>query len=71
TVAGLTLGIPLGMAEPSEPAYADYLRIGHMGHVNAHMVLGALSVMEAGMKALAIPHGAGALDAAAAAVAGG
>lgn len=64
TNAGVTLGIPLGMALPDESAYGDYLRIGHMGHVNAHMVLGVLSVMEAGMKALGIPHGAGALDSA-------
>ncbi len=68
--AGVTLGIPLGMAEPGEPAYADYLRIGHMGHVNAHMVLGVLAVMEAGLRALGVPHGPGALDAAAAVVAG-
>ncbi|MCA3453583.1 MAG: alanine--glyoxylate aminotransferase family protein, partial [Rhodobacter sp.] len=42
----------------------------HMGHVNAHMMLGALAVMEAGMQALGIAHGPGALDAAAAVVAG-
>jgi hypothetical protein len=36
-----------------------------MGHVNAHMVLGALSVMQAGMEALGIEHGPGALEAAA------
>ena len=51
-VAGVTLGIPLGMALPDEAAYGDYLRIGHMGHVNAHMVLGVLGVIEAGMQAL-------------------
>jgi alanine-glyoxylate transaminase/serine-glyoxylate transaminase/serine-pyruvate transaminase len=66
--AGVTLGIGLGMALPSEPAYADFLRIGHMGHVNAHMVLGVLAAMEAGMQALGIPHGPGALEAAAGAV---
>jgi alanine-glyoxylate transaminase/serine-glyoxylate transaminase/serine-pyruvate transaminase len=71
TQAGVTLGIGLGMAEPHEPAYGDFLRVAHMGHVNAHMTLGALGVMEAGMRALAIPHGAGALDAAAAVIAGG
>ncbi len=70
TQAGVTLGIGLGMAEPHEPAYGDFLRIAHMGHVNAHMTLGVLGVMEAGMRALAIPHGAGALDAAAAVIAG-
>lgn len=69
--AGVTLGIGLGMAEPSDPAYGDFLRVAHMGHVNAHMTLGVLAVMEAGMRALAIPHGAGALDAAAAAIAAG
>lgn len=68
--AGVTLGVPLGMAEVGEPAYSDFLRIGHMGHVNAHMVMGVLATMEAGMQALAIPHGKGALDAAAAVVAG-
>jgi alanine-glyoxylate transaminase / serine-glyoxylate transaminase / serine-pyruvate transaminase len=63
--AGVTLGIGLGMALPSEPAYADFLRVAHMGHANAHMVLGALASMEAGMQALGIAHGAGAIEAAA------
>lgn len=65
TRAGVTLGIGLGMAAPTDPAYHGFLRVGHMGHVNAHMTLGALAVMDAGLKALNIPHGAGALDAAA------
>jgi len=63
--AGVTLGIGLGMAEPDDPEWHGYFRIGHMGHVNAHMVMGALGTMEAGLKALAIPHGSGALEAAA------
>jgi len=67
--AGVTLGIGLGMAMAHEPAYADFLRIGHMGHVNAHMVLGVLASMEAGLTALDIPHGTGAVEAAAAAFA--
>jgi alanine-glyoxylate transaminase/serine-glyoxylate transaminase/serine-pyruvate transaminase len=67
--AGVTLGIGLGMALPSEPAYQDFLRVAHMGHVNAHMTLGVLATMEAGMQALGIPHGSGALEAAAAEVA--
>ena len=71
TRAGVTLGIGLGMAAPSEPAYHGFLRVAHMGHVNAHMTLGALAVMEAGMMALSIPHGAGGLAAAAAVVAAG
>ncbi len=70
-MAGVTLGIPLGMAAPDEPAYGDHLRIGHMGHVNAHMVLGVLGTLDAGLKALGVPHGAGAVEAAAAVIAGG
>lgn len=69
--AGLTLGIGLGMALPEEPAYHAHLRLAHMGHVNAQMTLGALATMEAGMRALSIPHGPGAVEAAAAVVAGG
>ena len=64
TRAGVTLGIGLGQTPPDA-----WLRVAHMGHVNAHMTLGALAVMEAGMKALEIPHGAGALSAAATIVA--
>jgi alanine-glyoxylate transaminase/serine-glyoxylate transaminase/serine-pyruvate transaminase len=61
---GLTLGIGLGRS----PADA-YFRIGHMGHVNAHMIMGALGTIDAGLKALEIPHGSGALEAAAFALA--
>ncbi|MCA3441312.1 MAG: alanine--glyoxylate aminotransferase family protein [Rhodobacter sp.] len=67
---GVTLGIGLGMSTPEDPAGDGFLRVAHMGHVNAHMTLGALAVMEAGMQALGIAHGPGALDAAAAVVAG-
>jgi len=63
--AGVTLGIGLGMAAPGDPTSSAYFRIGHMGHVNAHMVLGVLGVMEAGMKALGIPHGDSGVSAAA------
>lgn len=69
--AGVTLGIGLGMAEPTDPAYHGFLRVAHMGHVNAHMTLGALAVMEAGMIALDIPHGPGAMAAAARVIAKG
>ena len=71
TKAGVTLGIGLGMAPSTDPAYHGFLRVAHMGHVNAHMTLGALAVMEAGMTALGIPHGEGALAAAAQVVAKG
>jgi len=63
--AGVTLGIGLGMADPDDPAWHGFFRVGHMGHVNAHMVMGVLGVIEAGLIALNIPHGAGALAAAA------
>jgi alanine-glyoxylate transaminase/serine-glyoxylate transaminase/serine-pyruvate transaminase len=62
--AGVTLGIGLGMETAEDPGASGHLRIAHMGHVNAHMTLGALAVMEAGLTALDIPHGAGALEAA-------
>jgi alanine-glyoxylate transaminase/serine-glyoxylate transaminase/serine-pyruvate transaminase len=63
--AGVTLGIGLGMAEPGAPAWHGFFRIGHMGHVNAHMILGALGAIEAGLMALDIPHGPGGVGAAA------
>ncbi|KCV81493.1 putative serine--glyoxylate aminotransferase [Actibacterium atlanticum] len=66
---GVTLGIGLGMAPAGDPAADGFFRIGHMGHVNAHMILGVLASMQAGLVALGIPHGKGALDAAAAVVA--
>ncbi|WP_312526398.1 aminotransferase class V-fold PLP-dependent enzyme [Paracoccus sp. (in: a-proteobacteria)] len=58
--AGLVLGVGLGAADP-----ANALRLAHMGHCSAHQVLGSLAVIEAGMIALAIPHGPGAIEAAA------
>lgn len=62
--AGVTLGVGLGMATPEDPHCTGFLRVAHMGHVNAHMTLGVLAVMEAGLQALGIPHGEGAADAA-------
>jgi alanine-glyoxylate transaminase / serine-glyoxylate transaminase / serine-pyruvate transaminase len=59
TQAGVTLGIGLGMGSPEDPLADGWLRVGHMGHVNAHMTLGALAVMETGMQALGIAHGPG------------
>ncbi len=71
TQAGVTLGIGLGAATPEDPAADGALRVAHMGHVNAHMTLGALAVMEAGLIALKVPHGPGAVEAAARVVAAG
>ncbi len=39
-------------------------RVAHMGHVNAPMVLGTLSVIEMSLNALGIPHGKGGVQAA-------
>jgi len=64
TNAGVTLGIPLGGIEGPDGRKEDYLRIGHMGHVNAHMVLGLLANLQAGMGAMQIPHGPTGLEAA-------
>jgi alanine-glyoxylate transaminase/serine-glyoxylate transaminase/serine-pyruvate transaminase len=67
---GLTLGIGLGMAPPRSPEWHGFFRLGHMGHVNGHMVMGLLGGIETGLRALDIPHGAGALEAAASALGG-
>jgi len=61
---GVTLGIGLGMETEEDPSSFRFFRIAHMGHVNAHMVLGLLGTIQAGMVALDIPFGTGALDAA-------
>ena len=66
---GLTLGIGLGMDGHNSPAGDDYFRLGHMGHINAHMILGLLGGLESGFRALDIPVGRGALEAAAQVVA--
>ncbi|WP_093741181.1 pyridoxal-phosphate-dependent aminotransferase family protein [Sulfitobacter delicatus] len=67
---GLTLGIGLGMAAPGEPAWHGFFRLGHMGHVNGHMIMGMLGGIEAGLSALKIDHGPGALEAAARVIGG-
>ncbi|WP_299283396.1 aminotransferase class V-fold PLP-dependent enzyme [uncultured Tateyamaria sp.] len=68
---GLTLGIGLGMAPPSDPDWHGFFRLGHMGHVNGHMIMGLLGGIQAGLGALDIPHGPGALDAAAGVISAG
>ena len=55
---GVVLGH--GIGELSGKAF----RIAHMGHVNAPMVLGTLSVIEMALTALNIPHGKGGTQAA-------
>lgn len=70
--AGITLGIGLGMQTEGaiQRSSPDHFRIGHMGHVNAQTILGTLGAIDAGLKALRMPHGPGALEAASAALAG-
>ena len=64
TKCGVTIGIGIGGLEDSA------FRIAHMGHINAPMVLGTLGVIETGLKALAIPHRAGGVEAAIDSIAG-
>jgi alanine-glyoxylate transaminase / serine-glyoxylate transaminase / serine-pyruvate transaminase len=55
---GVVLGH--GIGELSGKAF----RVAHMGHVNAPMVLGVLSVIEMALGAMGIPHGSGGVQAA-------
>ncbi|MDU8944933.1 pyridoxal-phosphate-dependent aminotransferase family protein [Ovoidimarina sediminis] len=64
-MTGLTLGLGIGMGEPTDRASDAYFRIGHMGHVNAHMIMGALGAIEIGLRGAGIPFAPGGLDAAA------
>ncbi len=67
--AGVTLGIALSQDDSSGPGPDASFRIGHMGHLNSHMVLGTLGAIDAGLKSIGIPHGSGALEAASKALA--
>jgi len=55
---GVVLGRALGQSE------GKGFRIAHMGHINAPMILGTLSVVEMGLAALGLPHGKGGIQAA-------
>ncbi len=55
---GVVLGIGIGQLE------GKAVRIAHMGHCNAPMLLGTLSVAELGLAAVGIPHGKGGVQAA-------
>lgn len=55
---GVTLGVGIG------PLSGRALRIAHMGHVNAPMILGTLGALEVGLVALDVAHGKGGLQAA-------
>ena len=66
----MTLGIGLGMRSDEDPNSDGFFRFGHMGHVNAHMILGLLGSVEAGLAALDVPHRSGGVSAAAKVVSG-
>ena len=55
---GVVVGV--GIGELSAKAF----RIAHMGHVNAPMLFGVLGAIEMALVALAVPHGAGGVQAA-------
>ena len=52
-ICGVVLGIGISALD------GKAIRIAHMGHVNAPMVLGTLGSTETALKALGVPHGAG------------
>ncbi|MEM7641963.1 MAG: aminotransferase class V-fold PLP-dependent enzyme [Pseudomonadota bacterium] len=68
---GLTLGIGLGMAPLGSPEWDGFFRIGHMGHVSGHSMMGTLGAIDTALKALGIPHGNNALSDAASVLASG
>jgi alanine-glyoxylate transaminase/serine-glyoxylate transaminase/serine-pyruvate transaminase len=55
---GVVLGI--GIGDFTDRAF----RVAHMGHINAPMIMGTLSIVEIGLAALGIPHGKGGAQAA-------
>lgn len=57
-VCGVTLGSGIG------DLTGKALRIAHMGHVNAPMLLGTLGAVEMALQSLKVPHGAGGVGAA-------
>ena len=66
---GVILGVGL-QPTPTATIVDDGFRIGHMGHLNPSMLFGTLGCIDAGLKALDIQHGSGALEAATAWIAG-
>jgi alanine-glyoxylate transaminase/serine-glyoxylate transaminase/serine-pyruvate transaminase len=66
---GVILGVGLN-PDPKGGLQDNVFRIGHMGHLNPPMILGTLGVIEAGLEYLNVQRGRGAVDAAAAVLAG-
>ncbi len=65
---GLTLGLGIGMDSADDRSSDAYFRVGHMGHVNAQMVMGALGAIEVGLRGIGIAFDEGGLSAASAAL---
>lgn len=57
-ICGVTIGGTIGEIS------GEGIRIAHMGHVNAVMLLGTLSAIELGLETLKIPYGKGGVQAA-------
>ena len=66
---GLTIGIGLGMATPKDPNGDGFFRLGHMGHVNAQMIMALIATLETAMIAVGVPHGNNAINKAASVIA--
>jgi len=61
--AGLTLGIGFNLEKHDSPTQSAF-RIGHMGHLNPHTLLGTLATIETGLKAIGITDIDSGIDAA-------
>jgi len=61
---GVVLGVGLN-PDPTGPVLDNMFRIGHMGHLNVPMLMGTLGTIEAALCSDGVPHGPGAIDAAA------
>lgn len=61
---GVVLGVALA-SDANRTFVTDAFRIGHMGHLNPSMLLGTLGAIEAGLGALDVQRGEGAVEAAA------
>lgn len=68
-IAETNLAVTIGVGLGFEPGQA--FRIGHMGHVNAPMILGALGVVELALGHIGAPHAPGGVEVAIKALAKG
>ena len=61
---GVDLGVGLGFSSQAFLEGRSVFRIGHMGHLNPHMLLGTLAMLEAGLSKYGIPFTPGGTGAA-------